>query len=336
MHAEHTEAAESGHTDHEDPSLMEGEHEFDEWDGEDGEDAPRPIGRGVAFLTSFVGFGMTVAGAALAAAPYYSWQVQSVARQLSGLGIQPGVVVVGGMVMFAVGRIGRAFAKFSGRPAPQTRSHEVIDAVGRMAGHVSHLAGTVANMQEEVRHLALREPVVNVASPAPDNDLLQLYRDQKDAVFRLAASLDKLAKTVTDQVSAKIGTLDDHFESVRRDVADAKTALETAVASVARTVESRPAAVDSVPPATPAQAPAPQAFEPAPAEEVALETPHPEIEPNVSPLSFLDGLKDIAPPSQSPNAPSVEAPPLDFDVLDSTPAALPTNAPPTRQQSPSR
>ncbi len=303
------------------------------YEDDDDDEAPRPIGRGGSFLFSFLGFVLTGAGVLLAAAPYYSWQVQALARQLAGFGVSTGVVLATGVGLFACGRLGRSFARLSARP-PQN-DPRIADSVGHLAAQISTLARTVANMQEQVTHIGLRDPIINVEAPAPDDDLVRLYNDQKDAVFRLAAGLDKLAKNVTDQVAGQIGMLDNRFEAVRSEIRTSVNALQMElVSAVAR---------NAAPISAPMPAPAPVV--PAPvqhaAPEVVLENPHPEMEAEVSPLSFLDGLKDIAPPSQNPHAPNVEPPPLDFDQLDGArvdgpPAALPgqqqNQKTPTRSQ----
>ena len=366
MHSETTDSVadatwESGHhgTEHGEETHGDWSDDFAEVDVEtESLVGPQPaIGRFGAGLFTLAGFGLVACGAALGSSPWWSWQVSELASRLAESGLGAGSLVAGGLALFAAGRVGRSIARFSARP-PLVDT-DLVDSLGRMSEQVGTLAGAVANLQEEVTTLAQREPVFHLDAPAPDEDLIGLYRDQKDAVFRLAASLDKLAKNVTDQVAVEIGALDRQFETVRGGLETTSGTISRLIeASTTRTVEavraarfapatgssdgsspgssSGPPPAESTPPSLSVEAPGAALPTEAPTslpesgphaqaavEEIVLEDPHPELEAEVSPLSFLDGLKDIAPPSQSPNTPNVEAPPLDFDLLDSVDAPLP-------------
>ncbi len=287
----------------------------DDWDGDELEFDPEDfsteeraaIGSGGSFLFTLTGLGLVVAGGMLATASYHSWQVQQVAGQLAGFGIQSGMLIVGGFALLGAGRLGRTLAKLSAR-AP-TSDPALVDAVGCMADNLSLLSGALVQMQEQVTHLGLREPIVNVSAPPPDGDLVMLYRDQKDAVFRLAASLDKLARTVTDQVAAEIGSLDRQFAGVVAEIQAARTSLES---NLGRTLSSA-APTDT----RTTRSRSNERLDLSDPEEIVLEAPAlSETSADLSPLSFLEGLKEIAPRSQNPHSPNVETPPLDFDLLD--------------------
>jgi len=376
------------------------------------ETLPQPaIGLGSSRFLSLTGFALVGGGVVLAVAPVFAGQISQVAKVAelaTRFGVHAGALAVGGLVLMALGRIGKSVAKLAERP--RMTDMGMADALERVGDQVATLTETLTKLGDRVTVLGLRESTVTVNAPAPDEDLVQLYRDQKDAVFQLAAGLDKLHRRVSDDLVSELCTLGarlDGFEtSVFQELSTTAnaaqemfaTTLKNEVANLTTNVQPiQQEEVDEMTPVedVPSLAPQVDAFvtehteietsplegaqlfteeQPAlPKSDLAqttitefadlsdvvatelsdfaeniheedtdapqaavqapeLEEPHPELEPEVSPLAFLEGLKSIEPISQNPHAPSVSAPPLDFDSLDEPPPALPSRRTPSRER----
>ncbi len=378
------------------------------------------IGSGSARLLTTLGIGSLWCGGALVLESYFSlpWQVAKAAEILAGMGFTPGVFAMGGLALMGMGRIGKSLAKLAERP--RLTDMGMVDAVEGATDQVAELTSSFSTLLDQVAVLSERESFVTVNAPAPDEDLVQLYRDQKDAVFQLAAGLDKLGRRLGSDVIGEIqnlnmrldeieGTLFARFETcIRSSEAQMSALMKAELATLAAAIEKPEPQLESQQPrevvqptieertdefvtakleqfmeiapdesergertaeteealeeSNPPESNAPQVVvdedidleetsitefadlsqvvvsevsefaesigediesEPSAPIEVRLEDPHPELEPEVSPLAFLDGLKSIAPASQDPHSPSVKAPLLDFDSLDEPAAALP-------------
>ena len=331
------------------------------------ENAPQEaLGLASARALNVLGLLLLGAGLSLAAAPHFSWSMGRITEWLATHGFATGTLTIGGLILLGCGTIGNALARLAKRP--RTSDMGMVDAVERMAGQISMLTGSLTHLYEQVTVLGLRDSTVHIDAPPPSEDLVHIYREQKDAVFQLAAGLDKLGHQVSEQLSDEMSTVNVHFETLRTKLAavelhftetierelrasiksaepdnlepTAEVALDNFSDPVAREVASfaeNEGALERDLTATtitefarindlmdetesPSQAGT---------QEVVLEDPHPDLEADVSPIAFLEGLKAIAPASQNPHSPSVSAPALDFDLLDSPPAALPAS--PDRQ-----
>jgi hypothetical protein len=293
----------------------------------------RAHGRFGAYLMTVVGLLLLAGGAALAAAPWAPWQIADVlgkvASRLETMGIHAGALAVGGMGLLSVAWVGRSVARLAAQPAEP--EPVLVGSMRKLVQHVAGLTGSVQHLEQEVRELALREPIINIDAPPPDADLIQLYRDQKDAVFRLAASLDQLGKKISERLGRDISGLEHHFEVLRAELQTTRSTLngdlerhfaESLTGGHAGSAAPSEAALRR------AHAPNGQVPAPGPLAPVVLEeVPHPQLETEVSPLAFLEGLKSLGPSSQDPFSPSVEPPPLDFDQLNALPAPLPSEVP---------
>jgi hypothetical protein len=203
--------------------------------------APRAKGAGFLFL---VGFALVALGVGFAFAPQYSWQVEKIARQAAAFGVQNGTLVVGGLFFFGLAIVARA----AGAPAPvhDTRSEtETLQAELQLVNEqlstkLAQLRTALMQVHESVGAVATQQQAQLQAQgeKSPANDHSQ------DAVFRLAASLDKLHAHLDERVHAVDLQLRSGFE-----------ALLNASQEVRRVLSSVPAPQAGVG-AHPAQAPA--------------------------------------------------------------------------------
>ncbi|MFT5285411.1 MAG: hypothetical protein ACI8TQ_001575 [Planctomycetota bacterium] len=335
------------------------------------EEATPQAALGLTSARTFNFFGLLLAGSGLAltAAPYLSWTLVQAATWLGTHGVATGTLTVGGLVLLGCGTIGNAIARLAERP--QRSDTSMVDAIELMADQVTMLTGSLTNLYDHVTVLGTRDSIVHVDAPPPSDDLVQIYREQKEAVFQLAAGLDKLGHQVSERLSKQDETLSEQFDALRTNLTDAHeqlsvkvereirehvTASQQMVANVETTeLDQREVELEEFTSlstcdvANFAEADQDlerdltsttmiefarinelmtdnnQATDETTSEEVEIEEPHPELEAEVSPLAFLEGLKAIAPASQDPHSPSVSTPALDFDLMDKLPAALPAN-----------
>ena len=78
-------------------------------------------GAGFLFL---VGFALVATGLAFAFAPQYSWQVTKIAQKAGALGVQSGLLMVGGFFFFGLGIVARVAG--SAMPVQDTRGDSEI------------------------------------------------------------------------------------------------------------------------------------------------------------------------------------------------------------------
>lgn len=181
----------------------------------------RTSGAGFLFL---LGFALVGAGAGFAFAPHFSWQVTKIARQAHELGLDNGTLVVGGLVVLALGVATRALASAA---APG-------DSSGELQGLQSELS--LVNEQVSNKFGQLRTSILQVsegvaalsafqaAQPQPERGDAEAVRE---AVFRLAASLDKLHAHLDERVHAVDLQVRSGFETVLAASQDLRRHLES-------------------------------------------------------------------------------------------------------------
>jgi hypothetical protein len=167
---------------------------------------------GAGFL-SFLGLALIGAGAGFAFAPHYSWQVVKIARQAQALGLDNGTLVVGGLVLLGLAVLAKNLAAAS---APR-------DNTGEIQGLQSELAlvnEQVANKFSQVR--AALQQVGEGVSSISAMQATQMHQPGektdaeavREAVFRLAASLDKLHAHFDERLHAVDLQLRSGFETL--------------------------------------------------------------------------------------------------------------------------
>ena len=169
-------------------------------------------GAGFLFL---VGFALVATGLAFAFAPHYSWQVTQIAQKASALGVPSGLLVVGGLFFFGLGIV----ARVAGSTAP------VLDTRGDSEAIQAELH--VVNEQISTKLAQLRTSLMQIhegvaAVSSAQQAQIQSESDKgpsagnhsQDAVFRLAASLDKLHAHFDERVHAVDLQLRSGFETL--------------------------------------------------------------------------------------------------------------------------
>lgn len=297
-----------------DDGAFEDGYEFEEYAPKDSEEDSAARGGG---LFSFLGSIVSLAGLALASAPHAGGMLDEVAQQANQAGVSSVGLVITGLMLIGLSITRAEIRKLSSQPA--RLPNDLQNALTQMADQVGLLTGTLVHLQDEVTHLATREPIVQVEAPAPDKDLVALNREQKDATYRLAASLDKLGKNIDDQVAKRFSVVVRSVDTLREQLNSTRESIEeglqeTRSISTLMSTETPSANGHNGHQATQPAA-APQAAKPR-GEEFSIEDPAPVQPTKDSASAFIEALSVMGPPSQSPRHPDAEVPSLNFDQLE--------------------
>jgi hypothetical protein len=207
---------------------------------------PRKSGAGMLF---FLAFALVAAGVGFAAAPHFSWQVTKVARIAADYGVQSGVLVLGGLGLFGLAIVARAAAA----PAPEPESNPVEGQLQlineQLSAKLGQLRTSLLQITEDVTAIsAVQQTQFQKQGDAPDH--------QQDALFRLAASLDKLNAHIDERIHAVDLLLRSGFESMAAAMHDLRRTGGRVEPSLARAeVAPDPFATMPVPQHGPAHAP---------------------------------------------------------------------------------
>ncbi len=209
-----------------------------------------------AGLLFFLGFCMALGGAALLAAPSYSWKVQQVGISLQSYGLSYGTLFVGGLILIALASVARGVNSIAGAVHADAEADPGLD---RLSEKLSGVCDTVVELSQRVA--ALGEEQQQVQQVLRQAQEAEAAADSKEnGMFRLAASLDQLGATVEQSMHTELGAVRQTVEALQGEMRQLEL---RAAASVARAQTSAaPAAARAAAPAPAAEAPAPAAATP--------------------------------------------------------------------------
>jgi len=169
-------------------------------------------GAGFLFL---MGFAFLATGVGFAFAPQFSWKVHTFALKVNEFGLQNGVLAMAGVVIFALGIV----ARVAGSSAPVRDSG---DANEDLRSEMNLLNEQVSNKLGQLRTALLQiHEGVNGVVAQQQADAQSHSQSQggpadrsQDAVYRLAASLDKLHAHFDERVHAVDLQLRSGFETL--------------------------------------------------------------------------------------------------------------------------
>lgn len=169
--------------------------------------------KGAAFLF-LVGFALVAASIGLAFAPHYSWQVNKFARLAAELGFANGVLAVGGLFFFGLGIVARvassATSAHDSHGETEALQAELNLVNEQLSTKIAQLRTSLMQIHESVTAVATQQQ----AQLQHQSDASQPGDHSQDAVFRLAASLDKLHAHFDERVHAVDLQLRAGFETV--------------------------------------------------------------------------------------------------------------------------
>ena len=169
-------------------------------------------GAGFLFL---MGFALLATGVGFAFAPHFSWQVHTFARKVNEFGLQNGALAMGGLVIFALGIVARVAGSSATVPDSSSANDDLRSELNLLNEQVSNKLG-----QLRTALLQINEGVTGIVAQQQIDAQSQNQSqggpaDQsQDAVFRLAASLDKLHAHLDERVHAVDLQLRSGFETL--------------------------------------------------------------------------------------------------------------------------
>lgn len=239
---------------------------------------------------------MLLGGMALSVGPLVSWKAQKVCAGLAGLGIHGGAIVMGGIGLMALGTVRRSIERM--RSEAQRDDGFLIE---QMATDVVEIRDAMAAVESESHEIQaqfalLRSDVTALRqTPAPTQTESPM---SPDALFQMAASLDKLAQRIDQRLRT--------FETSLHESVDE---LSARIESTRRTVEEISHGAASSTTTSPAKNQGARA---------ALAPVAPPQVPSGPSLGLLDSLHDDPPAA----LPSAQHEGLDFDSLDANAGEL--------------
>jgi hypothetical protein len=253
----------------------------------------RPTKSLQATMLLLSGLATTILGLALSILPIFSWQAHQIMNGLDVLGVHGGALAVGGMMLIGLGMI-RGQVQANASLADSGVDSEIVEEMAadvvQMRNAVDHMQMVVSGMQGELKTVrdeivaAMPQPVAPVVNEVPAGG------GNEDAIFRLAASLDKVGAKIEERLKAQFTELQGRIDSV-------ESSVRVSAATVATATPVQPVAEAPVA-AAPAVAPV--------AEQVQPEAP---AAPERS-LGVLDSLDDEV-VGALPNETTI-----DFDEID--------------------
>jgi len=169
--------------------------------------------KGERFLF-LLGFALVAVGAGFALAPHYSWQVTKVSHTAAGMGLHSGALLVGGLVLIGLGIVARS-ASSAHPPADQRAEYEALQSDLNLFNE--QLTTRLAQLRAAI--MQVNDSVSSVSAQQQANMQDQGGRSvpgdgAQDAIFRLAASLDKLHAHFDERVHAVDLQLRSGFEAL--------------------------------------------------------------------------------------------------------------------------
>ena len=184
----------------------------------------RPSRRGMRTDTTVLlvtGTVFLLAGIALVLAPVYSWTVVRWGRSLSDIGIQSGNLILGGLVFFALGVLSHGIVRMANAPVSLPLPHvskrdepsvDVSLIVEQLVTEVAQVRTSTLQVAEQVKGVSEAQLAMARQLSVPAEGSMD--REQSNALFRLAASLDQMnarqderIKVLSAQVAGKLDGL---------------------------------------------------------------------------------------------------------------------------------
>lgn len=194
-----------------------------------------PLGGLESTLLLVTGLGASLGGLVLAMGPTLSWKLEQISVGFGYLGMHGGSLFMGGLILCALGLVRRAQSSLSDHIEDSGETSEVQiqilaqqvelqSQVDRVLGELQRAAESRAAMAESIERVDRR---VEEGGPG-----------DSDAVYRLAASMDKLGARIETRLGHESESLRDELNLVEKTVVQAsREQLETFVLKLQVVVE---------------------------------------------------------------------------------------------------
>ncbi|HUR28407.1 MAG TPA: hypothetical protein VM509_09485 [Planctomycetota bacterium] len=225
---------------------MKSHYESDPLDdaGNEGEVQPKPVRPEPvrtpsgfdATLLMLMGAGCVCGGLLLSLGPRLSWKLSQIATGFKHLGVEGGVLVMGGLVLCGLGLLRRGQHAARVPTVEQAEDRALIEQLTkdslRLAEELSRVESGLAHVEAELtssrRTLedqlsrgtqATQAVLAVVTAPREENT-------SEDAIFRLAASLDQVGMRIEQRLKTQYTALQDHLEDVGAAILSARNQVQ--------------------------------------------------------------------------------------------------------------
>ncbi len=197
---------------------------------------PKPVRVPTSFDALFlmlIGISACGLGMTLSLGPRLSWKLSQIAEGFRHLGVEGGVLVMGGLTMIALGLLRRGQVALRTPTTEQAEDRQLIEQLTkdslRAAADLSRLESGLAHVEGELS--ATRQELAQriAASAREISDLIpppQEIPSPDEAIFRLAASLDQVGMRIEQRLKAQYTALQDHLEDVGAAILSARNHMQ--------------------------------------------------------------------------------------------------------------
>lgn len=170
---------------------------------------------GVGTLLSWLGMFSAFVGVVLCAAPKVSWKLGQISEGFKYLGIEGGTLVMGGLVLFALGMLRRAQIADREEEADDRLLVEQVAAdLLQVRDSLEEVNGGTSQLAKEMRALQGQVAEVAQVQAAQPQQQPQQSGVGEEAIFRLAASLDQLGARMEQRLKSQYGAMQDSLEEL--------------------------------------------------------------------------------------------------------------------------
>ncbi len=181
-------------------------------------------------LIGLAAFGL---GMTLSLGPRLSWKLSQIAEGFRHLGVDGGVLMMGGLIMVAIGLLRRGQVALRTPTTEQAEDRLLIEQLTkdslRAAADLSRLESGLAHVEAELaatgqelaQRIAASTREVSGLIPPP-----QEIPSPDEAIFRLAASLDQVGMRIEQRLKAQYTALQDHLEDVGAAILSARNHMQ--------------------------------------------------------------------------------------------------------------
>lgn len=190
----------------------------------------RVRGGGWAALLFMAGAALVTVGVGLATADHFSWQLVKLRGRIEPYGVQGASVALAGVVVLAMSFAARAAVAASKSLARATESDDRQDGLelvaGQLGGDLASVRQAVARVGESVGALAAsHNQVLGQLEQLGSADESGI--EQRDGLFRLAASLDKLGAQMDERLHGLDAKIREKIDHVAVAIDQARSSMES-------------------------------------------------------------------------------------------------------------
>lgn len=194
-----------------------------------------PLGGLESTLLLVTGLAASLGGLVLAMGPTLSWKLEQISVGFGYLGMHGGSLFMGGLILCALGLVRRGQSAISDRIVSEPEGSEVeVQLLSEQVELRSEVDQVRAELQRSVEvQSAMVESLERI-----DRRVDEGGRGDSDAVYRLAASMDKLGARIETRMGHESESLRDELNLVEKTVVQAsREQLETFVLKLQVVVE---------------------------------------------------------------------------------------------------